>query len=75
MLLRVILPDVVGGSHKTGNHLIINKGAAWFAAKGANGSTGTKIFALTGRVKNTGLVEVSMGTSLRKIVYDIGGGA
>jgi NADH:ubiquinone oxidoreductase subunit F (NADH-binding)/(2Fe-2S) ferredoxin/NAD-dependent dihydropyrimidine dehydrogenase PreA subunit len=55
--------------------LIINKGAAWFAAKGSNGSTGTKIFALTGRVKNTGLVEVSMGTSLRKIVYDIGGGA
>jgi NADH-quinone oxidoreductase subunit F len=55
--------------------MIINKGAAWFAAKGSNGSTGTKIFALTGRVKNTGLVEVSMGTSLRKIVYDIGGGA
>jgi NADH:ubiquinone oxidoreductase subunit F (NADH-binding)/(2Fe-2S) ferredoxin/NAD-dependent dihydropyrimidine dehydrogenase PreA subunit len=55
--------------------LIINNGAAWFAAKGHNGSTGTKIFALTGRVKNTGLVEVSMGTSLRKIVYDIGGGA
>ncbi len=55
--------------------MIINKGAAWFAAKGSNGSTGTKIFALTGRVKNTGLVEVPMGTPLRKIVYDIGGGA
>jgi NADH-quinone oxidoreductase subunit F len=55
--------------------LIINHGAAWFAAKGSNGSTGTKIFALTGRVKNTGLVEVSMGTPLRRIVYDIGGGA
>jgi NADH:ubiquinone oxidoreductase subunit F (NADH-binding)/(2Fe-2S) ferredoxin/Pyruvate/2-oxoacid:ferredoxin oxidoreductase delta subunit len=55
--------------------LIINHGAGWFAAKGSNGSTGTKIFALTGRVKNTGLVEVPMGTSLRKVVYDVGGGA
>jgi len=55
--------------------MIINNGAAWFAAKGSNGSTGTKIFALTGRVKNTGLVEVPMGTLLSKIVYDIGGGA
>ncbi len=55
--------------------MIINKGAAWFAAKGSNGSTGTKIFALTGRVKNTGLVEVAMGTPLRKIVHEIGGGA
>jgi NADH-quinone oxidoreductase subunit F len=55
--------------------MIINNGSTWFAAKGSNGSTGTKIFALTGRVKNTGLVEVAMGTSLRKIVYDIGGGA
>lgn len=54
---------------------IINNGAAWFAAKGSNGSTGTKIFALTGRVKNTGLVEVPMGTSIRRIVHEIGGGA
>ena len=54
---------------------IINRGAAWFAAKGTKGSTGTKVFALTGRVKNTGLVEVPMGTSLRTIVFDIGGGA
>jgi len=54
---------------------IIVNGAAWFAAKGTEGSKGTKIFALTGRVKNTGLVEVDMGTSLRTIVYDIGGGA
>jgi len=54
---------------------IINNGAAWFAAKGTEHSKGTKIFALTGRVKNTGLVEVDMGTSLRTIVYDIGGGA
>jgi len=54
--------------------VIINKGAAWFASKGTKGSKGTKIFALTGRVKNTGLVEVAMGTTLRTIIYDIGGG-
>jgi NADH:ubiquinone oxidoreductase subunit F (NADH-binding)/(2Fe-2S) ferredoxin/NAD-dependent dihydropyrimidine dehydrogenase PreA subunit len=54
---------------------IISNGAAWFAGKGTKGSKGTKIFALTGRVKNTGLVEVAMGTSLRSIVFDIGGGA
>jgi len=54
--------------------MIINKGAAWFASKGTKGSKGTKIFALTGRIKNTGLVEVAMGTTLRTIVYDIGGG-
>jgi NADH-quinone oxidoreductase subunit F len=54
---------------------IITKGAAWFAAKGTKESTGTKIFALTGQVRNTGLVEVAMGTPLRKIIFDIGGGA
>jgi NADH-quinone oxidoreductase subunit F len=54
---------------------IILNGASWFAAKGTENSKGTKIFALTGRVKNTGLVEVAMGTSLHKIVFDIGGGA
>jgi len=54
---------------------ILLNGSAWFAGKGTNGSKGTKIFALTGRVKNTGLVEVAMGTSLRSIVFDIGGGA
>jgi NADH-quinone oxidoreductase subunit F len=55
--------------------LIIKNGAARFAAKGTNNSKGTKILALTGRVKNTGLVEVAMGTPLRTVVYDIGGGA
>jgi len=54
---------------------IISNGGAWFASKGTTGSKGTKIFALTGQVKNTGLVEVAMGTSLRTIVFDIGGGA
>lgn len=53
---------------------IIRNGAGWFAAKGTKQSKGTKIFALTGHVKNTGLVEVEMGTTLRQIVFDIGGG-
>ncbi len=54
---------------------IIMNGASWFASKGTKSSKGTKILALTGRVKNTGLVEVAMGTPLRTIVFDIGGGA
>jgi NADH:ubiquinone oxidoreductase subunit F (NADH-binding)/(2Fe-2S) ferredoxin/Pyruvate/2-oxoacid:ferredoxin oxidoreductase delta subunit len=54
--------------------LIINKGAEWFASIGTKGSTGTKIFSLVGKVNNTGLVEVPMGTSLRDIIYGIGGG-
>ncbi len=54
---------------------IINNGASWFASRGTAKSKGTKIFALTGQIKNTGLVEVPMGTSLRKIIYDIGGGS
>ncbi|MFC1631280.1 NADH-ubiquinone oxidoreductase-F iron-sulfur binding region domain-containing protein [Candidatus Omnitrophota bacterium] len=54
---------------------IINRGAAWFAAKGTAQSKGTKIFALTGQIRNTGLVEVPMGISLREIIYGIGGGS
>ncbi len=54
--------------------IIINKGADWYAAIGTKHSKGTKIFSLVGKVVNTGLVEVPMGTSLRKIIYDIGGG-
>jgi NADH-quinone oxidoreductase subunit F len=54
---------------------IILNGANWFASRGTKGSKGTKIFALTGRIKNTGLVEVAMGMPLRTIVFDIGGGA
>jgi NADH-quinone oxidoreductase subunit F len=53
---------------------IIRNGSSWFAGRGTDGSKGTKIFALTGQVKNTGLVEVDMGTSLREIIFDIGGG-
>jgi len=54
--------------------LIINKGADWYAKIGTAGSKGTKIFALVGNISNTGLVEVPMGTTLREIVFDIGGG-
>ncbi|HUT69383.1 MAG TPA: NADH-ubiquinone oxidoreductase-F iron-sulfur binding region domain-containing protein [Desulfatiglandales bacterium] len=54
---------------------IIMNGASWFASKGTKNSKGTKILALTGRVRNTGLVEVAMGTPLRTVVFDIGGGA
>jgi NADH:ubiquinone oxidoreductase subunit F (NADH-binding)/CBS domain-containing protein/(2Fe-2S) ferredoxin len=53
---------------------IIEKGADWFLGIGTLTSPGTKVFALTGKVKNTGLVEVPMGTTLREIIYDIGGG-
>ncbi len=54
--------------------LILEQGAGWFAAQGTEKSKGTKAFALVGKVKNTGLVEVPMGTTLRSIIYDIGGG-
>jgi len=54
--------------------LIIEKGADWYASIGTEGSKGTKIFALTGKVNNTGLVEVPMGITLRDIIFDIGGG-
>jgi bidirectional [NiFe] hydrogenase diaphorase subunit len=53
---------------------IVRNGAAWYAGIGTEGSKGTKVFALAGKIKNTGLVEVAMGTSLREIVVDIGGG-
>ena len=53
---------------------IILRGGDWFASIGTKQSTGTKIFSLVGKVNNTGLVEVPMGTSLRTIVFDIGGG-
>src|SRR4030066_1401301 len=53
---------------------IIENGADWFLGIGTQNSPGTKIFALTGKVKNTGLVEVPMGITLREIIFDIGGG-
>ncbi|HDR16667.1 MAG TPA: NADH-quinone oxidoreductase subunit F [Desulfobacteraceae bacterium] len=54
--------------------LIINKGAEWFTRFGTDGSKGTKIFSLVGKINNTGLVEVPMGMTLRDIIYKIGGG-
>ena len=54
---------------------IIRNGADWFAAIGTEKSKGTKVFALAGKIRNTGLVEVPMGTTLREIVEEIGGGA
>ena len=53
---------------------IILKGAEWFASMGTEKSKGTKVFALGGKIENTGLVEIPMGTTLREIIYDIGGG-
>lgn len=53
---------------------IINNGAEWFASIGTEKSKGTKVFALGGKIVNTGLVEVPMGTTLREVIYEIGGG-
>lgn len=54
--------------------LIINRGADWFSQIGAEGSKGTKIFSLVGKINNTGLVEVPMGITLREIIFQVGGG-
>lgn len=53
---------------------IILKGPEWFASMGTEKSKGTKVFALGGKINNTGLVEIPMGTTLREVIYDIGGG-
>jgi len=54
--------------------IILNKGSAWFSKIGTADSKGTKVFALTGAINNSGLVEVPMGTTLREIIFEIGGG-
>jgi NADH-quinone oxidoreductase subunit F len=53
---------------------IINKGAKWYQTMGPENNHGTKAFALTGNVQNTGLIEVPMGTTLREVIFDVGGG-
>jgi len=53
---------------------IINNGAAWFNSIGTADSKGTKVFALTGKINNSGLIELPMGTTIREIIYEIGGG-
>ena len=69
------LPTVLNNVETFANvALIINKGAKWFNTIGTETSSGTKAFALTGNVNNTGLIEVPMGTTLREIIFEIGGG-
>ena len=68
-------PTVINNVETLANiPVIILKGADWFAGMGTESAKGTKTFALTGEVNNTGLIEVPMGTTLREIVFDIGGG-
>ncbi|WP_456399210.1 NADH-quinone oxidoreductase subunit NuoF [Mesoaciditoga sp.] len=68
-------PTVINNVETLANiPVIINKGAEWFASIGTEKSKGTKVFALSGKINNAGLVEVPMGTTLRKIIFDIGGG-
>ncbi len=68
-------PTLINNVETFGNiRWIILRGAAWFSAIGTKESPGTKVFALSGKVVNTGLVEVPMGTTLRELVFDIGGG-
>ena len=68
-------PTVIQNVETLGNlPLILHKGAKWHAQYGSDSSKGTKTFALAGKVKRTGLVEVPLGTTLKDIIYDIGGG-
>ncbi len=68
-------PTLINNVETFGNvPLILRNGAAWFNGMGTEKSKGTKTFALTGEVVNTGLIEVPMGTTLRTVIYDIGGG-
>ena len=68
-------PTVVNNVETFGNiPTIIRKGAKWFSEMGTDKSKGTKVFALTGDIRNTGLVEVPMGITLRELIFDVGGG-
>ena len=68
-------PTVINNVETLANiPVIINKGADWFNKIGTESTKGTKVFALTGKVNNSGLIEVPMGTTLREIIFDIGGG-
>jgi len=68
-------PTILNNVETYGNVAqIINKGADWFASMGTEKSKGTKVFALGGKITNTGLVEVPMGTTLREVIEEIGGG-
>ncbi|MBN1554860.1 MAG: FAD-dependent oxidoreductase [Phycisphaerae bacterium] len=68
-------PTVINNVETLSNlAMILQRGGAWFAAMGTEGSKGTKVFALSGMIRRTGLVEVPMGTTLRQVVYEVGGG-
>ncbi len=68
-------PTVLNNVETFGNvPIIINRGADWYSKLGTEKSKGTKIFSLTGRIKNPGLIEVPMGATIRQIVFDMGGG-
>jgi NADH-quinone oxidoreductase subunit F len=68
-------PTVINNVETLSNiPLILDRGAEWYAAMGTQGSKGTKVFALSGMVRRTGLVEIPMGTTLRDVVFEIGGG-
>jgi NADH:ubiquinone oxidoreductase subunit F (NADH-binding)/(2Fe-2S) ferredoxin len=68
-------PTVINNVETLANlPVILDRGADWYASMGTKGSKGTKVFALSGMVNRTGLVEIPMGTSLREVVFDIGGG-
>jgi len=68
-------PTIINNVETFANVPVVTaKGGAWLARLGTEKSKGTKVFALTGKVKNSGLVEVPMGTTLREIIYEIGGG-
>lgn len=69
------MPTVINNVETLANiPYIIKRGAEWFSSFGTEKSRGTKVFALTGKVKNIGLIEVPLGIPLREIIYDIGGG-
>ena len=69
------MPTVINNVETWANiPMIILKGSAWFSRIGTETTKGTKVFALTGKINNSGLIEVPMGTTLREIIYDIGGG-
>jgi NADH-quinone oxidoreductase subunit F len=68
-------PTVINNVETLSNlPVILDRGAEWYAAMGTKGSKGTKVFALSGMVRRAGLVEIPMGTTLRDVVFDIGGG-
>lgn len=68
-------PTVINNVETLANiPVVLTRGAQWFAGIGTEKSKGTKVFALTGKINNSGLIEVPMGTTLREIIFDIGGG-